>query len=119
MKNIKNYFAKNINTKNNTPQQGRFVNKTSGFTIIEVALVLAIAGLIFLVVFLALPALQNSQKDTARRQDVGRIVSALSSMLVDNQGSLPPTTGGWDYSGNIGTASIQSYTGKLSIIQNF
>ena len=31
-----------------------------GFTIIEVALVLAIAGLIFLVVFLALPALQRS-----------------------------------------------------------
>ena len=55
------------------------VNKQHGFTIIEVALVLAIAGLIFLVVFLALPALQNSQKDTARRQDVGRVVSAFKS----------------------------------------
>lgn len=31
-----------------------------GFTIIEVVLVLAIAGLIFLMVFLALPALQRS-----------------------------------------------------------
>lgn len=59
-----------------------------GFTIIEVALVLAIAGLIFLVVFLALPALQRSQRDTARRQDAGRIVSALQSCLADNQGSL-------------------------------
>lgn len=55
------------------------VNKQHGFTIIEVALVLAIAGLIFLVVFLALPALQNSQKDIAKRQDAGRVVSALQS----------------------------------------
>ena len=59
-----------------------------GFTIIEVALVLAIAGLIFLVVFLALPALQRSQRDTARRQDAGRIVSGLQNCMADNQGSL-------------------------------
>lgn len=65
------------------------VNKQHGFTIIEVALVLAIAGLIFLVVFLALPALQNSQKDMARRQDVGRVVSALHAYEADNGGNLP------------------------------
>ena len=76
---------KNINTKNTTPQQGKFVNH--GFTIIEVALVLAIAGLIFLVVFLALPALQNSQKDTARRQDVGMVVRAINSYLADSPNS--------------------------------
>ena len=35
-----------------------------GFTIIEVVLVLAVAGLIFLMVFLALPALQRAQRDT-------------------------------------------------------
>jgi len=64
-----------------------------GFTIIEVALVLAIAGLIFLVVFLALPALQRSQRDTARRQDVGRVVSALQAYASDNQSSVPAVTG--------------------------
>lgn len=63
--------------------------KQSGFTIIEVALVLAIAGLIFLVVFLALPALQNSQKDNARKQDVARVVSALQAYEADNEGALP------------------------------
>ncbi|MFZ2560160.1 MAG: type II secretion system protein, partial [Candidatus Nanoperiomorbaceae bacterium] len=60
----------------------------NGFTIIEVALVLAISGLIFLVVFIAWPALQNSQADTARRQDVGRVVSAIESYKVDNQGTI-------------------------------
>ncbi|MBS7346174.1 MAG: type II secretion system protein, partial [Candidatus Sacchiramonaceae bacterium] len=41
-------------------------HKKYGFTIIEVVLVLAIAGLIFLVVFIALPALQRNQRDTQR-----------------------------------------------------
>ena len=40
-----------------------------GFTIIEVVLVLAIAGLIFLMVFIALPALQSSQRNTQREQE--------------------------------------------------
>lgn len=60
-----------------------------GFTIIEVVLVLAIAGLIFLVVFLALPALQRSQRDTQRRSDVGRVVSAVQTYKSNNNGSVP------------------------------
>ena len=49
-----------------------------GFTIIEVVLVLAIAGLIFLMVFIALPALQRSQRNTRRRSDMARILSAIT-----------------------------------------
>ena len=87
-----------------------------GFTIIEVALVLAIAGLIFLVVFLALPALQRSQRDTARRQDAGRIVSALQNCMSDNQADLTncyvTSTGG--INGTVGTGGYLG--GKLSQI---
>ena len=43
-------------------------SQAEGFTIIEVVLVLAIAGLIFLMVFVALPALQRSQRDTQRKK---------------------------------------------------
>ena len=50
-----------------------------GFTIIEVVLVLAIARLIFLMVFIALPALQRSQRNTQRRQDLSRIKAAVES----------------------------------------
>ena len=60
-----------------------------GFTIIEVVLVLAIAGLIFLVVFLALPALQRSQRDTARKNDLGRFMSQISSYQSNNRGAVP------------------------------
>ena len=83
-----------------------------GFTIIEVALVLAIAGLIFLVVFLALPALQRSQRDTARRQDAGRIVSGLQNCMADNQGSLASCYD--NVSGSVGTTGYLG--GKLSQI---
>jgi prepilin-type N-terminal cleavage/methylation domain-containing protein len=63
--------------------------KEKGFTIIEVVLVLAIAGLIFMVVFLALPGLQRSQRDTQRKQDIGRLVAQITTYQGNNKGRLP------------------------------
>ena len=57
----------------------------AGFTIIEVVLVLAIAGLIFLMVFVALPTLQKSQKDTQRRNDIARVGTALLNYYANNK----------------------------------
>jgi len=65
-----------------------------GFTIIEVVLVLAIAGLIFLVVFLALPALQRNQRDTQRRNDLGRAVTAVTNWSANNNGAVPSNATG-------------------------
>lgn len=62
-----------------------------GFTIIEVVLVLAIAGLIFLMVFVALPALQAGQRDTARKTDVSSVAAAVNSYSSANRGKLPGT----------------------------
>ena len=60
-----------------------------GFTIIEVVLVLAIAGLIFLMVFIALPALQRAQRDSQRKQDVSKVSSAIMNYQSNNNGKLP------------------------------
>lgn len=60
------------------------INSKEGFTIIEVVLVLAIAGLIFLMVFVALPALQRSQRDTARRNDMSRVDTSLVQYQTNN-----------------------------------
>jgi len=62
-----------------------------GFTIIEVVLVLAIAGLIFLMVFVALPALQRSQRDTQRRNDMARVDTALTNYQTNNSSSSNKT----------------------------
>lgn len=60
-----------------------------GFTIIEVVLVLAIAGLIFLMVFIALPALQRSQRDTERRNAMAHVSAQISQYQTNNNGKLP------------------------------
>jgi prepilin-type N-terminal cleavage/methylation domain-containing protein len=60
-----------------------------GFTIIEVVLVLAIAGLIFSMVFIALPALQRSQRDTQRKNDLSRASTAIVNYASNNRGVLP------------------------------
>jgi prepilin-type N-terminal cleavage/methylation domain-containing protein len=64
-------------------------NNKKGFTIIEVVLVLAIAGLIFLMVFIALPALQRSQRNTQRKNDLSRIATAAVSYASNNNGKTP------------------------------
>jgi prepilin-type N-terminal cleavage/methylation domain-containing protein len=63
-----------------------------GFTIIEVVLVLAIAALIFLMVFIALPALQRNQRDQARKEVLGKVTSAVTTYQSNKRG-LNPTTG--------------------------
>jgi prepilin-type N-terminal cleavage/methylation domain-containing protein len=64
-----------------------------GFTIIEVVLVLAIAGLIFLMVFIALPALQRNQRDAQRQTDLSRLQTAVTNYANSNRGSLPSNWG--------------------------
>ena len=60
-----------------------------GFTIIEVVLVLAIAGLIFLMVFIALPALQRSNRDSAKRTEVGSVAAAITTYMGNNRNQSP------------------------------
>lgn len=63
--------------------------KQKGFTIIEVVLVLAIAALIFLMVFIALPALQRNQRDAARKDVLGKVTSAVTTYQSNNRGQQP------------------------------
>lgn len=66
--------------------------KEKGFTIIEVVLVLAIAALIFLMVFIALPALQRNQRDTARKQELQKVVAAVTTWQGSHRGNSPAST---------------------------
>lgn len=65
-----------------------FNNKyKNGFTIIEVVLVLAIAGLIFAMVFIALPALQRAQRDAQRKRHAETYRDSLARLK--NNGAKP------------------------------
>lgn len=75
---------------------GRAINKKDGFTIIEVVLVLAIAGLVFVASFLALPALQRAQRDNHRKNDVALTVAAVKNFMIDNKNKVPQHSGTTD-----------------------
>lgn len=77
--------------------------KEQGFTIIEVLIVLAIAGLILLIVFLAVPALQRNSRNTQRKDDIARIGSAVQEYVNNNNGTSTLTDAG-----------IQALLGKLA-----
>lgn len=81
---------------NSMHNQNKINNVKPAFTIIEVVLVLAIAGLIFLMVFIALPALQRNQRDTQRRNDMGRAISAVQDYQANNRGQVPQIYSGWN-----------------------
>ena len=83
-----------------------------GFTIIEVVLVLAIAGLIFLMVFIALPTLQRNQRDTQRKNDMARLKTAIDSYKSNNRGRMP-TTGqlsGYSYAASFAKSYLKTDT---------
>jgi prepilin-type N-terminal cleavage/methylation domain-containing protein len=60
-----------------------------GFTIIEVLIVLAIAGLILLIVFLAVPALQRNSRNTQRKNDVQALLGGIQEWENNNSGQVP------------------------------
>lgn len=66
-------------------------NQKEGFTIIEVMIVLAIAGLIMLIVLIAIPALQRNSRNTQRKNDVGALVSSVNEFVSNNGGTAPTT----------------------------
>ena len=73
-----------------------------GFTIIEVMIVLAIAGLILLIVFLAVPALQRNSRNTQRKNDVSTILGSVNEYTSNNNGTLPTTCAQSTQGANLG-----------------
>lgn len=59
--------------------------KQKGFTIIEVVLVLAIAALIFLMVFIALPALNRNARDQSRKTVQAKVVSSIGTYATNHR----------------------------------
>jgi prepilin-type N-terminal cleavage/methylation domain-containing protein len=64
-----------------------------GFTIIEVMIVLAIAGLIMAIVFLAVPALQRNAHNNSRRSDASHLAGLVNEYAANHAGALPTTIG--------------------------
>ena len=68
--------------------------RQEGFTIIEVLIVLAIAGLIILIVFLAVPALQRNSRNTQRTND-GSLIAAGVNECLNNRNGQDDSCNAW------------------------
>jgi len=64
-------------------------NVNKGFTIIEVMIVLAIAGLIMAIVFFAVPQLRRNSADNQRQSVANRVKAEMDTYSANNQGVAP------------------------------
>lgn len=63
--------------------------KSEGFTIVETLIVLAIVGVMMIVVFLAVPALNRSSHNSGYKTDANNLLAAVSEYAGNNGGVLP------------------------------
>lgn len=84
--------------------------KSKGFTLIEIVVVVAIAGLIMGLVFTSISGAQKARRDQARKSDINRFVAALEQSAGNNAGVYPvgcgcnPVSGYWTATPPLGGA---------------
>ena len=87
--------------------------KKDGFTLIEVSLVLGIAGLIFVMAFVAVPALWATARDAERRDDVLTFVQKLKDFQTNNnRGALPDLAASGMNENNMNGGTVYSVNGS-------
>lgn len=70
------------------------MRRFKGFTLIETVLVLAVAGAILVMVFIGVPALTASQRDTVRKDHMLTFINQLKNFQANNnRGALPVIDG--------------------------
>lgn len=84
-----------------------------GFTIIEVLIVLAIVGLILLIVFMAVPALQRNARNTAIKNDATAVAGGISEFQSNNDGAKVNDVTGTGTVTISGTGTAVSTTAKV------
>ena len=81
--------------------------KKSGFTLIEIVIVLAIAALIMVIVFVAVQGAQRSRRDTTARNSAAQALAAMEQYASNNSG-VYPTAAIPTYMTNIPDAALWS-----------
>lgn len=89
-------------------------NPAAGFTIIEMLIVLAIAGLILLLVFEAIPTLERNSRNNQRKQDIQAVLEAVSHYELNNSGTFPGPCGNTSLDLCAANANSPLYYAKLT-----
>ena len=91
-------------------------NSKKAFSVVEVVLVLAVAGLIFIMVFIALPAVRRTQRNSQHKTDLSNMVSAINNYSMNNGGALPITS--YSFSAGRHSAVVESVDVK-ELVPNY
>ena len=75
-------------------------------------IVLAIAGLVLAIVFIAVPALQRNARNTQRRADLGNLRAQVDTWTSNNNGKIPSDTA--HLASIIGSTGWGHYNGNLA-----
>src|SRR5687767_15012820 len=91
-----------------------------GFSLIEVVLVLAIAGLLLIVVFLAVSGAQMSRRDFQRKQDLAQLLADVQKYSANNAARIPQNQGQLDgvfssYYNRKDPSTGNPYTGEFNV----
>lgn len=86
-----------------------------GFTIIEVMIVLAIAGLIILIVLLAIPALQRNGRNTQVKNDASAVSAGVAEYKSNNDGQPPNSITSTTVSGAAGSNVTIKVSGGVTV----
>lgn len=98
---------KYLNKKGSTRTNSK--RNLGGFTIIEIMIVLAVASLIMLIVFLAVPALQRNARNTNRTADATKIASSVNECL-SNRNNVTTSCDAHDANSQIVDVTLDSTT---------
>lgn len=75
----------------------------SGFTIVELLIVIVVIGILAAITIVAYNGIQSRARDTQRAQDISTLIKALEIYRINNNGVYPTATpagsdGGWESS---------------------
>jgi len=79
----------NLRGKGALTMQKQYQRKSRGFTIVETLIVLAIVGVMMVVVFLAVPALQRNSRNTSAKTEANNVTAAVNEFISNSGGKLP------------------------------
>lgn len=75
-----------------TSQLSEARSKATGFTIVETIIVLAVAGLMLSITLLAVPVLQRNSRNNQAKQEIAKILDAISRYELNHSGNYPLST---------------------------
>ncbi len=124
--NAKNILRGKLSKLNLSDNKNNVNKEEGGFTIVEVMIVLAIAGLVLAMVFIAVPALQRNARNTQRRADLGGLRAQIDTWTSNNGSKLPETqahilsitgsTGWGHYNGNDDEPGVTLFTNATTLV---